>query len=114
MLLSRVLVSVAILHGLSLSYAPHAFPADLAAGKKKAMQCAVCHGRNGVAVNPEAPNLAGESSIYIEKQLKAFRSGERSHQQMTIIAKTLTDEEIENLAAWFSAMKVSVELPEVQ
>jgi cytochrome c553 len=88
--------------------------ADIAAGKRRATQCAVCHGPKGIATNPEAPNLAGESAIYIEKQLKAFRSGERRHQQMTIIAKSLSDEDIQNLAAWYSAMKVSVELPEVQ
>ena len=67
----------------------------------------------GVAVNPEAPNLAGESAVYIEKQLRAFRSGARQHEVMSIIAKSLSDEDIGNLAAGYSAMKVSVELPKV-
>ena len=97
-----------------LCMAPPALAADLAAGKKKAAQCAVCHGQNGIAAIPEAPNLAGESSIYIDKQLKAFRSGERTHEQMSIIAQSLTDDEIRNLAAWYSAMQVSVTLPDVQ
>ena len=87
--------------------------ADSFAGKKRANQCIVCHGQNGVAVNPEAPNLAGESAVYIEKQLRAFRSGARQHEVMSIIAKSLSDEDIGNLAAWYSAMKVSVELPKV-
>lgn len=94
----------------------HAAPtnaADIAAGKRKAMQCSVCHGRNGIAVNPEAPNLAGEAAVYIEKQLKAFRSGERQHQQMSIIAQGLSDGDIGNLAAWFEAMKVTVTLPKI-
>lgn len=85
--------------------------ADLKLGKKKARMCNVCHGKNGLATNPEAPNLAGESSIYIEKQLVAFRKGERKHRQMTIIAKQLKDDDIKNLAAWYEAMKVTVELP---
>jgi cytochrome c553 len=85
--------------------------ADLAAGKRKSMQCAVCHGMNGVAVNPDAPNLAGESAIYIEKQLKAFRSGERKHEQMSLMAKGLSDEDIRDLATWYSAMTVNVTLP---
>ncbi|MEP3266098.1 MAG: cytochrome c [Hyphomicrobiales bacterium] len=88
--------------------------ADLRAGKKTALKCNVCHGKNGLAVNPEAPNLAGESDFYIEKQLIAFRSGARKHHQMSIIAKGLKDEDIENLAAWYGAMKVSVELPDIK
>ena len=88
--------------------------ADIAAGKRKAMQCAVCHGQNGIAVNPEAPNLAGEASIYIEKQLKAFRSGERKSEQMSIMAKGLSDEDIGDLAAWYAAIKVSAEPPAVK
>jgi cytochrome c553 len=85
--------------------------ADLAAGKRKSVQCAVCHGTNGVAVNPDAPNLAGESAIYIEKQLKAFRSGERKHEQMSLMAQGLSDEDIRDLAAWYSAMTVTVTVP---
>ncbi len=87
--------------------------ADLKLGKKKARMCIVCHGKDGLATNPEAPNLAGESAIYIEKQLVAFRNGERKHRQMTIIAKQLKDEDIKNLAAWYEAMKVTVELPDL-
>jgi cytochrome c553 len=104
---------IVTLLGLALCAAP-ASAADLAAGKKKAVLCAVCHGQNGIAAIPEAPNLAGESSIYIEKQLKAFRSGERTHEQMSIIAQSLTDDDILNLAAWYAAMQVSVTLPDVQ
>lgn len=82
-------------------------------GKKQAIQCNVCHGKNGLATNPEAPNLAGESAIYIEKQLVSFRSGERQHRQMSIIAKRLKDDDIKNISAWYAAMKVTVELPDL-
>ena len=87
--------------------------ADLAGGRDAARQCTVCHGRDGIATNPEAPNLAGESAVYIEKQLRAFRSGEREHRQMTIVAQGLDDATIKDLAAWYEAMRVSVELPDV-
>ena len=87
--------------------------ADLAAGREAARQCTVCHGSDGVATNPEAPNLAGEASVYIEKQLKAFRSGERRHRQMSIVAQGLDDATIKALAGWYDAMKVTVELPAV-
>lgn len=88
--------------------------ADIGAGKRKAMQCAVCHGQNGIAVNPEAPNLAGEAPIYIEKQLKAFRSGERKSEQMSIMAKNLSDDDIGDLAAWYAAIKVTAEPPGIR
>jgi cytochrome c553 len=103
--------TLAALPALLLASGPAA--ADLAAGKRKSMQCAVCHGTNGVAVNPDAPNLAGESAIYIEKQLEAFRTGARKHEQMSLIAQGLSDEDIRDLAAWFSAMTVTVTMPKM-
>lgn len=84
---------------------------DIKAGKKKARLCNICHGINGLATNPEAPNLAGENAFYIEKQLQAFKKGDRQHGQMSMIAKSLKDDDIKNLALWYSAMKVLVELP---
>jgi cytochrome c553 len=82
-------------------------------GHQKAKQvCSVCHGVDGIGKNPDVPNLAGESPNYIEKQLKAFRSGERKHEQMSIIAQSLQDQEIRDLAKWYSSIKVKVELPE--
>ncbi|MCQ0989729.1 c-type cytochrome [Jiella marina] len=88
--------------------------ADLAAGKEKAGQCVPCHGLDGVAKAPDAPNLAGDSMFYLTEQLKAFRGGQRQHQQMSIIASGLSDEDIADLAAWYSAIEVSVTLPDVQ
>jgi cytochrome c553 len=83
------------------------------AGRQKATQtCAVCHGVNGIGVNPDVPNLAGESPLYLEKQLNAFRSGERKHEQMSIIAQGLSDEDIRDLVAWYSRLKVTVEVPQ--
>ena len=93
--------------------APVAAAQDIAAGKKKAAAtCAVCHGQDGLAKVPDAPNLAGNNAIYLAKQLNAFKSGERKHEQMSIIAQSLSDAEIANLSAWFAAMKVTVTLPQ--
>lgn len=85
---------------------------DATTGRKKASQaCAVCHGQVGVAAVPETPNIAGEPESYIARQLRAFRSGKRQHEVMSVIAKPLTDEEIDNLAAWFSSIKVTATAP---
>ena len=86
--------------------------ADLEAGRKKVRSvCQVCHGMNGIGTNPTVPNLAGESEMYISKQLKAFRSGTRTHEQMSIIAQGLSDADIANAAAYFSAIKVTATPP---
>ena len=85
---------------------------DSATGRQKATQsCALCHGQVGVASAPETPNLAGEPVGYISRQLRAFRSGKRQHEVMNVVAKPLTDEEIDNLAAWFSSIKVTAVAP---
>ncbi len=89
-----------------------AWAGDAAAGKEKALHvCAVCHGPAGVAVAPETPNLAGEPEGYLSRQLKAFRSGKRQHEVMAVIAKSLSDDDIANLAAWFNSIQVTATPP---
>ncbi|WP_205648413.1 c-type cytochrome [Acuticoccus kandeliae] len=85
--------------------------ADPAAGKAKAAMCQVCHGYNGIGTNPEVPNIGGESDIYLIRQLKAFKSGERKHQQMSIIAAGLSEEDIRNLADYYSAIEITATVP---
>jgi cytochrome c553 len=85
---------------------------DPAAGKAKAQMCAVCHGLNGVARVPDAANLAGESTLYLTRQLQAFKIGQRQHEQMTLIAQSLSDQDMADLAAWYSSIKVTVEMPQ--
>lgn len=99
--------------GASLAWpAGVACAADIAAGKQKAQQvCAVCHGPLGIATAPETPNLAGEPAGYIARQLNAFKSGARKHEVMAVIAKPLSDEDIANLGAWFSSLKVEAKEP---
>ena len=90
----------------------NAYADDVAEGRAKAdVACALCHGPTGMASLPNAPNLAGQQAIYMSEQLKAYRSGKRHNEVMGVIAKPLTDDEIAQLAAWYSAIKVSVEAP---
>jgi len=85
--------------------------ADAAAGKQKAQMCAVCHGQNGLSATPDAPNLAGQPEIYVAAQLRAYRSGARKHEVMSVMAQPLTDDDIANLAAWFSSIRVEAKPP---
>lgn len=105
----RLSLALALLPG---SACLPALAADLTAAKAKAKMCAACHGIDGIAKVADAPNLAGNGELYLARQLQAFRSGERKHPQMSVIASGLTDEDIAAVTAWYSAIKVSVELPE--
>ena len=97
---------------LALSAWPAALmAADARAGREKALMCEVCHGIDGVGRRPDVPNIGGESDVYLTAQLANFRSGARQHEQMSIIAEGLSDEDIENLAAWYSSIQFSVTLP---
>lgn len=96
----------------ALHVAPSAWARDAKAGRIKAQSCAVCHGPAGISTAPDAPNLAGQPALYVERQLKAYRSGERKHEVMAVIAKPLTDDDIANLAAWYNAIRVDAEAPE--
>lgn len=97
---------------LAAVLSPSAASAEASAGRQKAQACAVCHGIDGVAKTPDAANLAGESTIYLTRQLKAFRSGERKHEQMSIIARGLDDEDITDLSDWYSSLTIRVEMPQ--
>lgn len=104
--LPNLLLAVFLLGAASLATA-----GDVKAGKTKSAQCAVCHGTDGLSKMVEAPNLAGQSSTYLEEQLRNYRSGKRNHEVMSVIAKGLNDKDIEDLAAWFSAIQIEVTLP---
>ena len=67
-------------------------------------RCVACHGADGIGKAPQYPNLRGQKASYIEKSLKAFRSGERKDPSMSAMAKPLTDAEIANLAAYFETV----------
>ena len=79
--------------------------ADIEAGKAKSATCAACHGPAGISSNPEWPNLAGQQEIYLKKQITAFRDGDRVDPLMAPMVQSLTDEDIENLAAYFASLK---------
>lgn len=84
---------------------------DAALGKKVMLKCQVCHGKDGLAKVPDAPNIAGQKEAYLIRALTAFKAGERKNEQMTVVTKGLSDEDIANVAAYYSSIKVTVEVP---
>jgi cytochrome c553 len=67
--------------------------------------CITCHGRNGIGTSPVFPNLAGQKSLYMIQQLEHFRSGARKSEVMNVVAKPLTDAEIEALSNYYEGLK---------
>lgn len=95
---------------LALSAGPAA-AGDAALGKRKAMSCQACHGPQGLSMRDDAPSIAGQSEFYLSKALREFREGKRENEMMSVVAKTLTDEDIGDLAAYFASFRIEVVKP---
>jgi len=80
------------------------YAADPAAGEQKAQTCAGCHGPKGKSGNAQWPHLATQQSAYIINQLNAFKAGSRDNPMMQSIASSLTNDDINNLAAYFASL----------
>jgi len=103
----RAACAILSLAGALVVTAP-AVAADVKAGRAKALACQACHGLDGLSKVPDAPNLAGQTEPYLVAQLRAFRSGERKNEAMSVVAASLSDGDIDNLAAYFAAIEVKV------
>jgi cytochrome c553 len=85
--------------------AAHADPlvdGDAEAGKAKAITCGACHGSDGNSVNPVWPSIAGQHSTYLVEQLHNFKNGVRNDPLMMGQVMMLNDEDMRNLAVYFS------------
>lgn len=78
---------------------------DPAAGKEKSAACAACHGADGNAPTPTFPSLAGQYEDYLVQALHEYKSGKRSNPIMAGQVAALSDEDIENLAAYYAEQK---------
>jgi cytochrome c553 len=81
---------------------------DVKAGRAKALMCQACHGMDGLSKAPDAPNIAAQIEPYIVVQLQAYKSGARKNDAMSVVAPSLSDTDIEDLAAYFSAIEINV------
>ena len=103
------LLQIAI--GLSLLFSLPAFAVgDATAGQGKAALCAACHGADGNSVVPNWPKLAGQHAGYLERQLGLIKGGSRSVPEMTGFVMSLSDQDMADIAAYFSSQTVSAGL----
>ncbi len=92
---------------LGLVNAAQAAQGDAAAGKAKAASCGACHGPAGISAMDLYPNIAGQKDVYIIKQLKDFKSGARTDMMMAPMAANLTEQDMADLAAYFSSLPMA-------
>lgn len=75
------------------------------AAPKAGQTCVACHGNDGVGIMPEYPNLAGQHEDYIANSLRAYKSGVRKNAIMAGMAAPLTEQDIRELAKYYSAQR---------
>lgn len=81
---------------------------DAAAGQSKSAVCATCHGADGNSQIPMNPKLAGQSYSYLLKQLNDYKSGARENAVMSGMVATLSEQDMADLAAWYSSQEVTL------
>jgi cytochrome c553 len=74
-------------------------------GKSKSSLCQSCHGEEGLSLEDVIPNLAGQYSQYIVNELRNFQSGARKNPIMGTMAKTINDEDLADIAAYFASLE---------
>jgi cytochrome c553 len=99
--MNKIFLALACAAGLA---ATSAMAADVEAGRRKAEEvCKACHGEGGAKpIMPQTPILAGQYEDYLIHALQAYKSGVRQNPMMAPMAQPLSEDEIRNLAAYFS------------
>lgn len=114
--MSALLVTAAVCTGVATARASDKLVGDAASGQAKSATCAACHGADGNSSTPMWPKIAGQTNTYLMQQLKAFRLGAtdpenskaRVNASMTPMAANLTDQDIADLAAYFTSQETKL------
>ena len=85
---------------------------DITAGRAVMVKCQSCHGKDGLARVPYAPNIAGQKQDYLFWSLMDYKGGVRKNRMMLVVAKSLSDADMANVAAYYAAIKITVEVPQ--
>ncbi len=104
--MNKVLVSLLLTLGITTGMAHAA--GDAAAGQSKAAVCGACHGADGNSPAPNFPKLAGQGQRYLLKQMHDIKAGNRQVLEMTGLLTNVSDEDLQDIAAYFSSQKMSV------
>jgi cytochrome c553 len=100
----KAILGMAFFTSLVLSPNTYAAAPDAVAGKAKAQACFACHGENGISISGDIPNLAAQPPLSITYQLIQFRGQQRKGGAMEALATTLSDQDMRDIAAYYSAL----------
>ena len=108
--MNKLLVSLLLTLGVTgvAQAAGTALVGDAAAGQAKTAVCGACHGPDGNSMAPNFPKLAGQGDKYLLKQLHEIKDGKREVLEMTGMLTNLSDQDLADIAAYFSSQKGSV------
>ncbi len=101
-IMTGIILASALFSGATLA------AGDPAVGKSKSAVCGACHGADGISLMDGYPNLKGQNSTYIVSSLKGYRSKQRNGGLAAVMqaqAMMLSDDDIANLAAYYSSLK---------
>lgn len=84
-----------------------------AKGEELAKTCSACHGEKGISTSLSYPSLAGQLATYLYKQLQDYSHGERQDIMMSGLAKSLSQQDAADLAAWFASQTPAFQSPSV-
>jgi cytochrome c553 len=101
-------IGAIVLWAIALGSTP-SLAADIAKGRKiAAAKCQMCHGLDGQAKLPAAPNLAGQTEGYLVAQMQAFHSGARKNDMMSLVVPKLSESEMADVSAYYAAIEVKI------
>jgi cytochrome c553 len=83
------------------------YAGDIELGKSKTAMCVACHGADGNSMNPTWPKLAGQHEDFTSRQLQLFKSGERKGTVMPGMVAGLSEEDMENIGAYYASLKIN-------
>ncbi len=107
--MNKLVVSLLLTLGVAgAATAAQTVKGDAAAGQAKTAVCGACHNPDGNSLAPNFPKLAGQGQRYLEKQLHDIKSGKRTVLEMTGMLAAFNDQDLDDIAAYFSSQKGSV------
>lgn len=107
--MNKLVVSLLLTLGVAgAATAAQTVKGDAAAGQAKTAVCGACHSPDGNSLAPNFPKLAGQGQRYLEKQLHDIKSGKRTVLEMTGMLAAFSDQDLADIAAYFSSQKGSV------
>lgn len=92
----------------ALTVSTSSLAGDVKAGASVAQSCIMCHGEKGLSSMAGTPSIAGQPEMYLASQLRDFRDGKRHNEVMTLMAKPLSDADIDNVSAYFAQFEIEL------